>query len=65
MLVGLHHHLHPGAEVVSELVEAHKDQIESVKVVFNWPKNPCDLTDRRNYDKTTGGVMIDLGIYVF
>lgn len=36
-----------------------------MKVVFNYPKNPHCKGDLTRYDPVTGGVMLDLGIYVF
>ena len=36
-----------------------------MRVVFNYPKNPHCKGDLTRYDPITGGVMLDLGIYVF
>ena len=63
--VGLHHTLHPSFKVLCEQIECFKDQIDCVSLSFNYPKNPHAKGDRRVYNSDTGGVMKDLGVYVF
>lgn len=60
----MHAHLHPSRAVFEKLVKEHADEIVGVSVSFNYPKNPHNPRDRRTFDKRTGGVLLDLGVYV-
>jgi len=62
--VGFHSCLHPSQKEFLNQVELHKDEVVSVSVKFNYPKNPNDPGDKRCYDENHGGVMLDLGVYV-
>ena len=63
-LIGMHAHLHPSRAVFAKLVQEHADEIVGVSVSFNYPKNPHNPRDRRTFDPRTGGVLLDLGVYV-
>lgn len=65
VLIGMHSPLHPGREVLKDWVKRYKDEVSDVYVAFNYPKDPYDKDARRTYDKDVGGVMLDLGVYVF
>ena len=65
LLIGMHSFLHANNHQLLDLVEKHKDEIEAIECALNYPKNPHDPSAARTYDKSHGGVMLDLGIYVF
>jgi predicted dehydrogenase len=64
-LVGMHSSLHVSRKVLLEQVQKYKDEVESVSIHFNYPKNPHDPTAARVYSPPIGGVCLDLGVYVF
>ena len=64
-LIGMHSPLHPSRGQLIDLIEASKDKITDIYIVFNYPKNPHLPGDVRVYKKPIGGVMLDLGVYVF
>jgi len=64
-MVGMHSFLHEANLKLLELVEQNKDEIDSISIAFNYPKDPHDPGAKRVYDTRHGGVMLDLGIYVF
>jgi len=65
VMIGMHSPLHPSRKVLKEQVSKHRDAISEVYVAFNYPKDPIDKDSKRTYDKNVGGVMLDLGVYVF
>ena len=64
-LIGMHSPLHSSRKNFLKLVQDNKNQIKHIDIVFNYPKNPHARGDARVYKKPIGGVMLDLGVYVF
>lgn len=48
-----------------EEIRKNKELVKNVSIKFNYPKNPNDQGSKRHYDPVVGGVMLDLGVYVF
>ena len=61
----MHSPLHSSRKHFLKLVQDNKNQIKHIDIVFNYPKNPHARGDARVYKKPIGGVMLDLGVYVF
>jgi len=65
VLIGMHTTLHPSIHLLVQKAKEHAKSVKQVRVCFNYPKNPYAPGDFRLYDKEHGGVMLDLGVYVF
>ncbi len=65
LFIGMHNTLHVANKTFLKQCEIHKDEIVGISAKFNYPKDPNDPGAARCYDKAHGGVMLDLGVYVF
>lgn len=67
LIVGMHSFLHPARKAMEKFLKEnlHKYEIIGVEAYNHYPKDPTNPRDGRCFRKDIGGVLLDLGVYVY